>query len=412
MFFEHKVISPTVGSVGWHLVDSSGQQIFQQCLGCGIVGLQTLVHGGVYTLTVTGMNDLGTGLYTFKLWNVPPPQQFALHIGDEVSKDHPKAGAGNIETPGVTDIYTFNAMPNQQVFFQQKGVAQALALMTWRLADSSGAEIFSACLGCGIPGVQTLVRGGVYTLTVARANDVGAGTYGFKLWNVPSPQKFQVAIGDEVSKDHPKAGAGNIETPGVTDIYTFNAVPNQQVFFQQKGVAQALALMTWRLADSSGAEIFSACLGCGIPGVQTLVRGGVYTLTVARANDAGAGTYGFKLWNVPPPQHFTIAIGDTVSKDHPEAGAGTIETPGVKDIYTFNATPNQQVDFAIVSADTGLGAVGWRLVDGQGSQLFQKCLGCGKPAVQTLVQGGTYTLTVGSDASPGVGAYSFKLTGN
>ena len=40
----------------------------------------------------------------------PPPDQFAIAINDSVGQDIPGVGAGNIETPGAKDIYTFHVL--------------------------------------------------------------------------------------------------------------------------------------------------------------------------------------------------------------------------------------------------------------------------------------------------------------
>ena len=160
--------------------------------------------------------------------------------------------------------------------------------------------------------------------------------------------------------------------------------------------------------DSAGQQIFRTGLASGDPGVKTLARGGTYTITVNSDSEA-TGTYQFKLWNVLPPQHFAIHIGDTVSKDHPAAGAGTIETPGSKDVYTFPATAGQQVNFATQNGDPNLNSLRWRLDDSKGTQIFSTCLGCGAPGDKTLTLGGTYTITVGSDTDLSTGTYGFEL---
>ena len=53
--------------------------------------------------------------------------------------------------------------------------------------------------------------------------------------------------------------------------------------------------------------------------------------------------------------------------------------------------------------------VKWRLVDDNDIELFDACLACGEPAVQTLTKGGTYTLTVGNRRNPATGDYAFEL---
>jgi hypothetical protein len=52
--------------------------------------------------------------------------------------------------------------------------------------------------------------------------------------------------------------------------------------------------LKWRLVDENDMEIFNRCLGCTDPGVQTLIRGGRYTLTVGNATDPSIGKYVFE----------------------------------------------------------------------------------------------------------------------
>ncbi|MCL4858382.1 MAG: hypothetical protein KJZ93_03200, partial [Caldilineaceae bacterium] len=151
---------------------------------------------------------------------------------------------------------------------------------------------------------------------------------------------YAIQIGDTITDGVPGPGAGNIEAPGGVDIYTFSAAAGQQVFFDVFGVDPALALVRWKLMAPGGQVLFDRIFNCcgGVdPGVYTLPETGVYTIRVGESNDPGTGAYGFTLWNVPPPDTFGIAVGDTISDGVPGPGAGNIESPGVKDIYTFSA---------------------------------------------------------------------------
>ena len=121
------------------------------------------------------------------------------------------------------------------------------------------------------------------------------------------------------------------------DVYTFTAKPGQEVYFQTIKHPGNAFLTNWRLYDDIGTEIFNTCLQCGDKGLTQLERGGVYTLAVGKDTDNSTGAYQIKIWDVPPAQEFTVNIGDEISRDVPGPGAGYIETPGVKDIYTFTA---------------------------------------------------------------------------
>jgi len=57
----------------------------------------------------------------------------------------------------------------------------------------------------------------------------------------------------------------------------------------------------------------------------------------------------------------------------------------------------------------GTDYINWRLVDDNGMELFNTCLGCSEPGVQTLTKGGSYTLTVGNLRHPATGDYAFEI---
>ncbi len=156
--------------------------------------------------------------------------------------------------------------------------------------------------------------------------------------------------------------------------------------------------VSWTLADADGMEVFDSRLYTE-PGVQRLRRGGTYTLTVGSDRVPTAGTYRLQLFNVPPPQQFAIKVGDTIKENTPGAGAGTIESPGAKDIYTFTTPPGQRVYFRKLQHDDGMEQITWKLVDSDGMKVFDSRLYT-EPGAQVLKKGGTYTLTVGSDRFP------------
>jgi hypothetical protein len=278
------------------------------------------------------------------------------------------------------------------------------------MTDDLEFNVFFTCLECGDPGLVTLDRGGEYKLIVGNDDPTGAGTgaYRIKLWEVAPPEGFEIGLDEEISRDTPATGAGYIENPGSHDLYTFSAEAGQVVYFQVVEQPRTGDVINWRVEDEAGTVLFDNCLQCGDPGLVTLERGGLYTLTVGNQNSHGVGTYVFKVWQVAPPDEFSINIGDMIAKDKPGPGAGYIESPGAQDIYTFTGTAGQTV--TITLADMSLPELSWRLVDEAGNELFNTCIQCGNPAPVELAQDGTYTLIVGSSNNAGTGVYGFKIT--
>ena len=337
-----------------------------------------------------------------------PRGAFSIKIGDRIDDGVPGPGAGTIERPYNQDVYVFNAAPKQRVYFRMQRHSTGLGYIKWKLTDADGMEVFDTCLGCSEPGVQTLTKGGTYTLTIGNDKDPATGTYQLQLFNVPPPDQFSVKIGDVIKENMPGSGAGVIESPGAEDIYALTATARQRVYFRMWEHSNGLSYIKWRLVDENGMELFNTCLGCSEPGAQTLTKGGGYTLIIGNPRDPSTGTYRLQLYNVPPANQFSIKIGEQIRPGVPAAGAGIIEGPGAEDVYSFNATPGQKVFFRVLERDKGMDYIKWRLVDDNGTEIFNTCLACSEPGAQTLSRGGTYTLVVGNPTNPATGNYAFQ----
>jgi hypothetical protein len=344
---------------------------------------------------------------------LPPPAApaggFAVSIGDRIAEGAPGPGAGSIQRPHEQDVYVFNARPGQSAYFRMAGHSNGMASIRWRLVDANGAEVFDTCLACSEPGVQRLATGGTYTLTVGSDADPATGTYQLRLFDVPAPDVFPVRIGDALDENRPGPGAGAIETPGAEDVYTFAATARQRVYFRMLARSPGMDYIAWRLVDPNDRVVFDACLGCTEPGVQALLAGGTYTLTVGSRSDPSTGTYRARLYDVPPPDRFMIEAGARVGPGQPGPGAGVIESPGAQDTYVFRASAGQRLFFRLLTHDAGTDYLRWRLEDDNGMEIFETCLGCSEPGLRTLTRGGEYVLTVGHPTDPSTGEYSFEI---
>lgn len=99
---------------------------------------------GTYTIYVKAGS---TGPYSFKLWAVTD-DAFTLNSGDTVNDGFinatPTDGAGNIETPGTTDTYTFAGVAGQIIYLQRLAGNWPLY---WRLSDPDGNTLGETELG-------------------------------------------------------------------------------------------------------------------------------------------------------------------------------------------------------------------------------------------------------------------------
>jgi hypothetical protein len=328
-----------------------------------------------------------------------------ISIGDTVSNDVPEEGAGNIELPGGSDVYTFTADPRQYVLFEIEEIDTSLGRerTTWKLEDERGATVFDAVFRSDRDiGPLLLMPGGTYTLTV-QANEEALGAYHFTLLDFPQQDRFDIALNDEISDGVPAAGAGNLETTDAKDIYFFEAAAGQQVFVDVQNPQQGG--QNWDLIAPDGTQMIRSQLSEeGQRGPIMLEQAGAYALIVGTRT--GATTYRVQLWEVPPPDVFTINIGDTISDGVPGPGAGNLETPGVQDIYTFAGSSGQQITFTVLEPN----GQNWDLVAPDGTLLVDRSAFTNRGPI-TLPQTGTYTLIAGTRVNlPVTGTYSFQLT--
>ena len=230
---------------------------------------------------------------------------------------------------------------------------------------------------------------------------------------------LSVGLNTAVSPNVPSTGAGTIETPGDRDIYTFStATANQQVYIDRQdgsGVSCGSPDVWFTLVDPNALTVLPNFLsnGCQIdPGPRTLVTAGTYTLTVW-ANSDESGNYRFAVYEATDDT-IPIDIGDIVSPGAPSAGAGSIETPGDRDLYTFPGSEGQRV---YIDRQEGSGAScspDFRYsLAGPTTTVFSNflSLACSiDPGLRTLPEDGTYTLTVWGDGDE-YGAHRFWLAG-
>jgi hypothetical protein len=228
---------------------------------------------------------------------VPADRNFTINIGDTITNGTPAAGAGNIETAGARDIYTFTALPGQIVYFEDRGSSNYRNLR-YDVYDSQGSFLFGEWLGGDQEvGRQVLSRGGTYTL-VASGYWNNTGTYQIKIWPV-SDQSFSFSIGDVVTNGSPAAGAGNLESPGFRDLYTFTASPSQLVYFEDRNGSNP-GNIRYDVYDQNWNLLFGEWLnGNNDVGLRRLTLGGTYHLAASGFWN-NTGTYSFRVWDALP----------------------------------------------------------------------------------------------------------------
>ncbi|BCX48174.1 hypothetical protein HAHE_20820 [Haloferula helveola] len=391
----------------YRLFDPYGNPVKSSAFGLGDMGPVTLPLDGEYVLIVGDTGLGGSGTYAINLSVIPAPETFVIAVGDTITPDDPAPGAGTIEAPGAFDIYSFDANAGDRVFLNTLSYSGTNTLI-YRLLDPASTELDSQQFNLGDMGTVELPSNGTYTIEVGEVGNDDTGTYSIGLTAVPDPESFGISIGDTISDGAPGPGAGNIETPGAFDHYTFTGAAGQKVFVDSLGFS-GLNLIDFKLFDPSDSLVFSSAFGLSDVGTLELPETGTYRLEVGEAGSDRTGTYSIAITEVPPPDVFGIAIGDTVSNGIPAAGAGNIEAPGAFDHYTFAGTAGQKIFIDQVSY-SGPQLIDIRLFDPSDSQIAYSAFGLSDIGTLELPATGTYRLEVGEAADDNTGTYTIGIT--
>jgi hypothetical protein len=208
----------------------------------------------------------------------------------------------------------------------------------------------------------------------------------------------QIQIGDSVSD--------SIAAAGEVDEFAFEvAEPGQSVFVDFQSLTGGR--LETKLLRSMAGTVETVYSAFNLFKISELDRGplsltaGTYTLQV-RASDSGTRTYGFRLWDVPPPAVFQTQIG--------AANQGVIPSPGVSEDWRFEAAAGQSiyVDFQDVPGNAILET---RLLDPAGATVYAGTAFADDRLDRgplTLAQAGTYTFRVNGYGDQ-TGAYQFQL---
>lgn len=419
IYLEELAVAATFqGWLQWNITGPGNVVVFSGFFNGTTKGRVALPSTGAYTVKfwVGSVNAALIGAYSFRLRPIPADQSFAITIGSTISNAVPAAGAGNLEVPGANDLYTFTATNGQSVFFEEGTAAPAFAgWLQWILKSPSSNNVFTSFFDSTSPGRVTLPETGTYSLRlqVGSSNTNYVGSYWFKVRNIPADDMFAIQVGDTVANSSPAAGAGNIETAGAFDRYTFTGTAGQEVFFDNISAAASLGgWLKWEVLTPTGQSLFATFLTGASVGKKTLPETGTYKINcwVAANNPAFIGDYSFRLRAVESSQ-FAINIGDQVSDAVPASGAGRIETAGGQDTYTFQGTAGQKVMFKQINAAAAFaGWLSWEVKAPAGSNWFTRFFQNGFTECRVLPQSGTYTVRVFAAANNPAyfGTYAFK----
>jgi N-acetylglucosamine-6-sulfatase len=390
----------------WSLRAAGGPPIFDRS---PMTATRVGLSAGTYALRVSG-RGAAVGTYAFASSAAPAAQDFTIAIGDSVSPGTPGPGAGNLETPGSMDVYSFDAPGGTRVGISGSSCASN---PSFALVAPDGRFLARDAVCGGSVVIDLPADDGRYALRVS-AGITNTGAYALQIGESSDPPTvtpsdadvFTVAPGQTISDGAPGAGAGNIEVPGALDAYAFEGIAGQTIVVDDLTTGNCSGL-EWSASLPDGAPLVGEQeLGC--PGSRSLLlpQTGRYAIDVRGSGDA-TGTYSFALRAAPPQQVFAIAVGAAVRNGVPSAGAGNLNLPGSVDVYRFAANRGQSV---VLSDTTAGGCVPIDAVlsapDGDAAGPLQ--LGCAGSVRIAVQSSGTHVVFVAGRGAA-TGTYSFKI---
>ncbi len=338
-------------------------------------GPVVLEQAGTYTLMVDP-DSANKPTYDFVIWDINPAviEGGTLALNEFVS--------GEIEIPGQTAVYTFDAEAEQTLYFDVQNTSEGTYFIL--TAPDGRTEVFN--IYNSDQGPLTLEQDGTYTLVVD-PDSANKPTYEFILWDVDPPviEESELALNEFVS--------GEIETPGQTAGYTFEGEAEQTIYFDVQETSEGTYFIL--TAPDGHTEVFN--IYNSDQGPLTLEQDGTYTLLVD-PDSANKPTYEFVVWDIDPPviEWGSIEFGEFVG--------GQLEIPGQTETYTFEGTAGQSILFDLQDSTEGTYFILYA-PDGR-TEVFNVYNSDAGPV--ELTESGTYTLLVDPD-SANKPAYEFVI---
>ena len=340
-----------------------------------IAGPFTLIQSGNYTIKVfsSGRNS---GDFNFQLLDLATAPTLSLNT--EID--------GTLDTVESANLYQFSGKAGQRIDFAALSDSNGNYGASWALYGPWDQNIASAYYFSDFR--VTLPADGIYTLIISSSSNYDSGsTY--------SIEAYQATIANAVYNVGDVA-SGTIANPGDQATYTFAGSAGQRLFFN--GLSGGGSI-DFYLNDPDGGFVTYGYLGSN-SGPFTLMRAGTYTATIYGAG-RGTGHFAFQLFDLASAP--SVGFGGSVS--------GTLVSNASANLYQFNGTAGQRIDFENQSESNGYYGYYWTLY-GPNNQTVTGNWAGGDLAA-TLPVDGVYTLILAGYTGYSSGStYSFEAFEN
>ena len=273
-----------------------------------------------------------------------------------------------------------------------ESICRAMGVRTQPLLDD-------CILDVGITGLPAFSTASVGIHLLSVSGSAEGSSYASASPPSSRPDQFTIKLGDTVSPDHGAPGMGKISVPGEIQSYAFLA--NAGAIIYLRASACEGAGVVFDLRDPAN-NLIGGRGGCGDFGPTALASTGTYHL-IAHA-DQGPAKFNFALLPTTFEQ-YSIKVGDTVSPDHPAAGAGSISRLGERQAYSFNGIAGTILYMKVEHCEGDPVSFELRNAANQG---IVGGSACGDFGPTPLPSTGTYRIVVNPDRGAS-SRYSFSL---
>ena len=185
---------------------------------------------------------------------------------------------------------------------------------------------------------------------------------------------------------------GTIDAAGEEDAYQFGAEGGDVVYIEGSGACGSL---NYQLENPGGQVIYLGAV-CRDSGPQQLAESGPHRVVVF-GTAAATGPYRLRLLPVRPDRVTNV--------DPPATLAGTINTIGARDVYTFDA---QGGDIVYIQGSGACGSLNYQLENPGGQVIYLDAV-CRDSGPQQLAESGPHRVVVFGTAAA-TGPYRLRVT--
>lgn len=368
------------------------------------IAIQPSQSDGLYVLDSF---DRKVNIYAHRTWTSAGPQpvigSFTLSAGNLLPTGLADPGGqlpigtqiNESLAAGQSTTWTFDASARQSLYINFQLLDSTLS---WDLLAPNGTSILSKSdfRASGLDsGTLVIDTTGTYSLVLTAGPSTA--TYQFQVFDVPGPDIQPITLGQTL--------AGALNSPGRPDHWTFSGNQGDTYYLNFLSIDTVVGGDLIVEARSPSGQVIStrtATRESSLDQFFTLTESGDWTIVMRAVFDGShLPSYTFQLTSVPADDVGTISYRQTIT--------GTIQAPGARDRWQFQALADQEIFFdmqSLVGGDTRV-----QIVNSSGAIVAERTFSLASGLDQQLIlrDAGQYTIIVDGAGSANLIEYRFVL---